>query len=174
MRPWIIWIVLGALSILFGVLSLGNAVAASIAVTVLTGALLLIAGVFQAVAGFYDPSGWNKVVSILIGIVLGILGLSFMITPTEGVLSLAMLVTLFIGTAGILRLFWAYRLRQTSFFWMMLLSGAMSILLAGYVFANFSSVSTELLGILLGIELLFNGTALLIFGFFLRRHLYDD
>ena len=50
----------------------------------------------------------------------------------------------------------------------MLLSGAVSVLLAGYIFANFAAMALSLLGILLGIELLINGTSLIALAFFLR------
>ena len=49
MSDWIKWFLLGLLSIAFGVFALGNAIAASVAVTVVTGVLLLIAGALQVV-----------------------------------------------------------------------------------------------------------------------------
>ena len=57
---------------------------------------------------------------------------------------------------------------ETPFFWLMLISGGISILLAGYMFANFSALALSLLGILLGIELLMNGASLIALAFFLR------
>ena len=56
----------------------------------------------------------------------------------------------------------------------MLISGALSILLAGYILANFARASVNLLGILLGIELLFNGAGLIVLAFFLRTHPEKD
>lgn len=43
------------------------------------------------------------------------------------------------------------------------------MLLAGYILANFAATSTALLGILLGIELLFSGAGMIAFALFLRR-----
>jgi len=53
-------------------------------------------------------------------------------------------------------------------FWPMLLSGALSVLLAGYILANFFDIAPQLLGILLGVELLFNGAGLVALALFLR------
>ena len=53
-------------------------------------------------------------------------------------------------------------------FWPMLISGAASVLLAGYILANFFEVAPQLLGILLGVELLFNGAGLIALAIFLR------
>jgi uncharacterized membrane protein HdeD (DUF308 family) len=62
----------------------------------------------------------------------------------------------------------AFKMKQTPLFWPMLLSGAVSVLLAGYIIAHFFEIAPALLGILLGIELLFNGTGLIAFALFLR------
>ena len=51
----------------------------------------------------------------------------------------------------------------------MLISGALSVLLAGYIWANFETASISILGIMLGIELLFNGWGLIVMGLFARR-----
>ncbi len=170
MQEWTKWLLAGVLSTLFGVLALANAVAVSIAIVWITGSLLLLAGVLQAVVGITDDGGWNRFLSVAIGLLMAILGLSFMKNPFAGTMSITAVIALFIGAAGALRLFWSFRMRQTGFFWMMLLSGALSILLAGFIFANFQQASERLLGMLLGIELLFNGAALAVLALFLRAH----
>lgn len=173
MNEWSRWLVLGLLSVLFGILALGHAVAVSVWIAVFTGSLLLLAGVIQAIVGISDTGGWNKFVSVMLGLLVAVLGLSFLRNPLEGVVSLTLLVTLGIAAAGVFRLIWAFRMRHTGYFWMMLLSGALSILLAGYIFANFEQASERLLGILLGVELLFNGLALSVLGLFLRAYSDD-
>ncbi|SNS17904.1 DUF308 domain-containing protein [Tropicimonas sediminicola] len=171
MSEWARWLLLGCLSILFGALALANAVAVSFGITIVTGSLLILAGLIQVGIGFKDDGGLNKAISIMLGLLVAVLGLSFVRNPFEGMMSLTLVITLFIGAAGVLRLFWAFQMRQTRFFWMMLLSGSLSILLAGFIFANFEQASARLLGILLGIELLFNGLALVVLALFLRTRL---
>lgn len=170
MSDWSKWLLLGLLSVLFGVLALGNAVAVSVAIAWVTGSMLLLAGTFQTIVGFMDDGPGNKFVSVVLGLLVAILGISFMRNPFEGVMSITLVVTLFIGGGGLLRLIWAFRMRETNYFWMMLVSGALSILLAAYIFANFEQASQKVLGILLGIELLFNGLALVVLGLFLRAY----
>jgi uncharacterized membrane protein HdeD (DUF308 family) len=83
-------------------------------------------------------------------------------------ISLALLVTILLAANGMVRLVLAFRMRATRFFWPMLISGALSVLLAMYILANFATASVTLLGILLGVELLFNGAGLIALAFFLR------
>ena len=83
-------------------------------------------------------------------------------------LSLTLLVTILFAASGIARLIMAFSMRNTQFFWPMLLSGVLTVLLAAYITANFFEVAPGLLGILLGIELLFNGIGLIVLAFFLK------
>lgn len=169
MNTWVKWLTLGLLTAVFGLLALGDAVAASVAVTLVTGILFVIAGAGQIIVGLGEPGGGHKIISVLLGIVMVLLGISFIKNPLEGTMSLALVVTILIAAGGIIRLFLAFAMRQTPYFWTGLLSGALSVLLAGYILANFAATSTSLLGILLGIELLFSGAGMIAFALFLRR-----
>jgi len=167
MALWTRWLLLGIASVVFGILALGNAVAASIAVTLVTGLLLAVAGGVQVWLAFGEDRG-RKLWSLILGAVTLLLGLSFMVNPLGGTVSLAILVTVLLAAGGIVRLALAWAMRATRFFWPMLLSGALTVLLAGYILANFAAVSLSLLGILLGVELLFNGAGLIVLALFVK------
>ena len=169
MQNWVKWLILGVLSAIFGLFALGNAVAASIAVTLLTGILFVIAGAGQVIVGLGEAGAGHKIFTILLGLLMLVLGISFISNPLEGTVSLALLVTILLAAGGLVRLTLAFAMRQTPFFWTMLFSGALTVLLAGYILANFAGVSVALLGILLGVELIFNGAGLIAFALFLRR-----
>lgn len=170
MSNWIKWLALGILSVVFGLFALGNAVAASLAVTVVTGLLFLAAGGIQVAVGLSEPGTGRKVFSVLMGVLMLLLGVSFVANPLEGVVSLALLVTIMLAASGVLRLVLAWGMQATQFFWPMLASGALSVLLAGYIVANFATASVSLLGILLGVELLFNGAGLIALAFFVKAY----
>lgn len=168
MKLWVKWLVLGILSLVFGVFVLNNPIAASITVTMLAGIMFAIAGGFQVAAGFGEQDTAPKMMGIALGVLMLLLGGSLMFNPLEGVISLTLLVTILFAANGVTRLISAYQMRDTRFFWPMMLSGALSVLLAGYIAANFAEIAPGLLGLLLGIELLFNGMGLLMLAFFLR------
>lgn len=170
MTNWMKWLLLGVLSAVLGLAVLGNTVIATMAVTTLTGAALLICGGFQIAGGFTSAaSAGSRIFGILLGVLLGVLGLNFLFDPLAGAVSLTMLVLLLLALSGILRIAFAWQMRAGALFWPMLLSGALSILLAAYVLANFAAASMTFLGIMLGIELLLNGVGLIIFALALRR-----
>jgi len=168
METWVKWLLLGLLSVGLGLLALGNMVAASVAVTTLTGLFFLVAGALQAAAGLSGVTFGSRPLSVVLGSLMAILGISFLANPLEGAVSLALLVLILLGLSGILRLSFAWWMRQTGFYWPMLATGALTILLAALIATNFAEMSTRLLGLLLGVELLFNGAGLVVIALFLR------
>ncbi|NRB36543.1 MAG: DUF308 domain-containing protein [Rhodobacteraceae bacterium] len=179
------WILgLGVLTIALGVFALGNAVAASIAVTVFTGICFLLGGGLQLVMGFSIESVGGKILSILLGLLMIALGWSFLAHPLQGVLSLTFLIVILLASGGVLRLIYAWRMRDSGFFWSMLISGAVSILLAMFILSTFNLSGVEagdegltaeafkpvlsVLGLILGIELIFNGIGMVVISLFLR------
>lgn len=170
MTNWKIWVGIGVLSFVFGLLALGNAVAASLAITIMLGTLFAIAGAAQLWAGFSGATHDNRGFSILWGLLSLMIGVSFIANPAEGTVSLTIIVTAFLFASGLIRLLMAWRMRESRLFWTLLLSGAVTVFLAVYIMAAFATISLSLLGILLGIELLVDGAGLIGFGLFLRAH----
>lgn len=168
MKLWVKWLILGGLSILFGLFVLANPVAASIAVTVMAGITFCLMGGVQIYAGVTTDEKLSKIMGIVLGALLILLGISLTFHPLSGLLSLTTVVTILIGANGIIRLITSFQMRDTPMFWPMLISGGLSVLLAAYVIANFADIAPQLLGILMGVELLFNGLGLVALGIFLR------
>lgn len=170
MGNWMKWLILGILSVLFGIFALGNAVAASVAVTLMTGILFLLTGGIQIAVGVAEPGAGRKIASVALGVLMVLLGVSLTANPLQGMISLALVVTILLATSGVVRLGVAWAMQATAAFWPMLISGALTVLLAGYILANFAEASPRLLGVLLGVELLFNGAGLIALSLFVRNH----
>jgi len=168
MKIWKKWLVLGVVSVLFGLFVLANPVAASVTVTIVAGITFGLIGVAQIYAGTVSEDRMSKIMGIGLGVLLVLMGLSLTVNPLQGLISLATIVTILIGANGVMRLMTSFQMRSTLMFWPMLFSGAFSVLLAGYILANFSEIAPQLLGILLGVELLFNGIGLIALAIFLR------
>lgn len=173
MSDWLKWFLLGLLSILFGVIVLGAPVVASVTVTLLTGILLLISGGLQLVGGFSVEGTGRKVLAIIMGAVMLFLGWSFLAHPLEGTLTLATVVLILFMAGGIARIILSFQMRGTGLFAPTLISGILSIILAAIIWMYASEDPTwllKLLGILLGIEMLFNGFGLIFMALFLRNN----
>ncbi len=166
------WSLLGLVSIIFGVLVLGNAVIASLAVATLTGALLLAGGVMQFIGGLSVQGMGHKVFAWITGAVMGFLGWSFLSNPLQGVISLSMLILVLLVVGGVMRILFSFRMSGTILFLPMIVSGVLSLVLAAIIWGNFKAEPASmlnLLGILLGVEMLFNGFGLIFVGMFAKK-----
>ncbi|WP_116085009.1 HdeD family acid-resistance protein [Tropicimonas sp. IMCC34011] len=166
MLSWKRWLFAGILSSAFGIVALANVMAAAIAAVTLTGVLLMLAGAAQIYAALAGND--NRAVSLILGSLTFCLGALLIADPFAGTFTLALLLTAILGVAGGVRLLLAWSMRRTRIFWIFLLTGAASVLIAGVILANFAEVSPILVGILFGVELLGNGIALIALSLFLR------
>ena len=169
MKLPIIFFVLGAMMIVGGILALANPFAASLAVTTLVGIFLLIGGAGQLWAAFSTPEDPHRLLHGFLGLMTLILGVMLTGNPLAGTLSLTLLVGLVFLLSGGARIGIALRIRHSRFFWLLLLSGGLTALIGFLVLGNIATAATSLLGILLGIQLLSEGAALIALGLIARQ-----
>ncbi|MCF3595213.1 DUF308 domain-containing protein [Rhodobacteraceae bacterium LMO-12] len=172
MKPSAILILVGVLLFIGGVFAFANPLAASMAVTTLVGIAFLLGGVLQAWAAFQSdaamlPGGriWNGLWAVM-GIVVGVWLLA---NPLEGVVSLTLLLGVVFLFTGIMRIMLGFGIAQAQTKWLLILSGVAGVVIGVLIFGNIAEAATTLLGLLLGIELLSQGVALLLLGFLGRK-----
>ena len=168
MRYSYLMIVLGVLVAIGGVLALANPFAASLTVTTLVGIIFLVGGAGQLWLAVTHPAMPERFWTGLIGLIALIAGVSLIADPLGGLVTLTVLLGILLIVGGIGRLLLAYALRETRFFWILLITGAAGILIGGLIFSNIAEAATSLLGLLLGIQLLVEGVALVILGIAVR------
>jgi uncharacterized membrane protein HdeD (DUF308 family) len=160
----IVLLVLGALAILVPWV-------ATITVTYLIGWLFLISGgvgLYTTLRMRHGPGYWWSLLSAFIGIVAGIL---LLIWPITGALSLTLLLTAFFIVEGIASIMYAIEHRnQLSGRWgWMLVSGIIDLIIAAIIVAGLPGTVAWAIGLLVGINLLFGGTALIAMALAARR-----
>jgi uncharacterized membrane protein HdeD (DUF308 family) len=151
------WIA-GLVLVIGGVLALLAPFAVSVAVTLIVGISFLLGGLLNLWAAIKSAEG--RVANVLFGLLGAALGISFLVDPLGGLISLTLVVGVLFFVSGAFRIWFAWQMRDHPAFWMLLLSGALSVLLGGMIMANLFG-ATAILGILIGIELLFAGVGLM-------------
>lgn len=102
-----------------------------------------------------------SILSLAVGAVL-------LVKPIQGVIALTTLMAIFFMLEGIVKFSWAFSF-ETSQKWWILFSGAISILLSCLIFAGLPFNAVWVLGLFLGIDLLFYSVILFTFYFFLKK-----
>jgi membrane protein HdeD len=159
---------LGVLTMALGAIVLLNAVIASLAVVIVTGVILLLGGASQIALGFWAEGLGTKVLTWGLGVLTTFLGWSFMANPLAGIVSLSTLVLIIMAASGIVQILFAFRVRGTRFFWLLLLTGSVSVVLAIIILSS-PGATLALLGTLLGVQMLSAGASLTTMGMFFKE-----
>jgi uncharacterized membrane protein HdeD (DUF308 family) len=160
---WGLFLFEGIMLVVLGGAAIVLPVVATIAFTLLIGWLFLISGGIGLVTTFWmrhAPGFWWALLSAIVGIAAGIV---LLVWPLSGTLSLTLVLIVFFVVEGIATLMYAFEHRsQLSGRWgWMLASGIVDLILAGIIFAGLPETATWALGLLVGINLLFGGTAMI-------------
>jgi len=164
----------GILLVVLGVAAVLIPVLATLAVTLVLGWILLISGVIGLITTFRavrTPGFTWSLISGILGIVVGFLLLRW---PFPGTLSLTAVLIAFLLIEGVATIFYALEHRRSLFgHWGWLLtSGVVDVILAVILFLSLPGAALWALGLLVGINLIFGGWALIVMALFARgaRH----
>lgn len=149
--------------VILGLLAVLAPVIAGVAATIFFGWILLISGVVGLVTTFrarQAPGFWWSLLSDLVAVVAGVV---LLVWPLQGTLSLSAVLIAFLFVEGVVTIMYALEHRSAlSGRWGWLLaSGIVDVLLGVLLFAGLPGTALWLLGIVVGVNLLFGGWALI-------------
>jgi uncharacterized membrane protein HdeD (DUF308 family) len=158
---WKMFLIQGILLAILGMLAIAVPVIASVAAAVFVGWLLFFAGSFRAISLVRAPHAPGYWSSLLLSALTAILGLIIALFPLQGAITLAMVLTAYFIVHGISSFALAFAIRGHTGRWVLLLvGGVIDLALAVLVIAGWPGTSVFILGIYVGINLLFTGFAL--------------
>ncbi|HEV2977564.1 MAG TPA: HdeD family acid-resistance protein [Casimicrobiaceae bacterium] len=168
---WRLFLAEGIILVVLGVLAIIVPPIATLAVTILIGWLFLISGIAGLVMTFWArhaPGFWWSLLSAVIALVAG--GL-LLWSPVLGVLSLTFVLIAFFLIDGVLSIILAieHRSQLVGRWGWILVSGIVDLVIAGIIWAGLPGTAAWALGLLVGIDLVFGGTALIMVALGARR-----
>jgi uncharacterized membrane protein HdeD (DUF308 family) len=160
---WVLFLVEGIILVILGLAAIILPPIATLAVEILFGWLFLISGIAGLIMTFMmrqAPGFWWSLVSAILGIAVGVVLLAW---PLSGVLSLTLVLIVFFTIEGIASIMFALEhKRELSGRWgWMLASGVIDLILAAIIIAGLPGTAAWALGLLVGINMVFGGTALI-------------
>lgn len=159
---WVFFLVEGVVLLVLGATAIVLAPLATVAVTILLGWLFLVSGVIGLFTTFWmrrAPGFWWSLISALLGIVVGVLLLA---SPITGAVSLTILLSAFFIIEGAVSIMFAldHRRELTGRWGWMMASGIIDLVLGAMIFAGLPSTAAWAIGLLVGINMVFGGSAL--------------
>ncbi|MGC1579315.1 MAG: HdeD family acid-resistance protein [Beijerinckiaceae bacterium] len=159
---WVLFLVEGIILVILGLAAIIVPPLATLAVAIFIGWLFLISGIVGLVTTFWmrhAPGFWWSLLSAVLGIVAGIVLIG---SPVSGAISLTLVLIIFFIIEGVASIMFAleHRAELSGRWGWMLASGIVDLVLAAIIFAGLPLSAAWALGLLVGINLVFGGSAL--------------
>jgi uncharacterized membrane protein HdeD (DUF308 family) len=161
---WVLFLVEGIVLVALGVLAVIIPRLATLAFTVFLGWLFVISGIAGLVTTFGARRAagfWWSLISAMLAIAVGVI---MVLWPVSGAISLTMVLTAFFIAEGIVSIMYALAHRQqlTGQWGWLLASGLIDLAIAVLIMAGFPGTAAWAIGLLVGINMIFGGTALIV------------
>jgi uncharacterized membrane protein HdeD (DUF308 family) len=153
---WAWFLALGIALIVLGTIAVGMSVLTTFVTVLAYGVLLIIAGIAQSIGAFWSREWSGFFLSLLSGILYLVVGVMFVLHPGAAALALTLLLAAFLLVSGVFRIVAAFSLRLPHWGWP-LVSGILNVLLGLLIWAQWPLSGLWVIGLFVGIELIFGG-----------------
>jgi uncharacterized membrane protein HdeD (DUF308 family) len=159
---WKLFLFQGIVLLVLGILAVAEPVLATVAVDIYIGWLFLISGIVGLVAMFSAPDFPAFLWTLITAALAMAVGVMLIWKPTEGTVSLTVVLTAFFIAEGIFQIIGSFTYRDVipnSWGWM-LASGIADLMLAGIIILNWPVSAAWTIGLIVGINLITSGAAI--------------
>jgi uncharacterized membrane protein HdeD (DUF308 family) len=160
-----LFILLGAVEILLGLIAIVWPAVAAVSIAILLGTLLLVQGGVALVSAF-AARGWRLFRRLLLSFVSGLAGVYLLAYPEEGVVGLTVVLVIVLFVAGALALAAGLIGERNG---VLIAGGLFDIVIGALIWAHLPSSASWAIGLLVGCFFFANGIETMSFGVDVRR-----
>ena len=160
---WWLFVVLGIFLIFVGLTALSSVIAASLATAIVIGLLLLLGGLAETFGAFW-ARGWSGfLLHLLSGVLSIVVGALFLRAPVGALLALTLLVACLLMVGGLFRISAALTYRFAAWGWALAI-GIVDLILGVMIWMQWPVSAMWVIGLFVGISLLFRGSSWIALG----------
>jgi uncharacterized membrane protein HdeD (DUF308 family) len=170
-KQWWWLLLLGILMFVLGVVSISSAVymlITGITMIILFGLMLLLAGIGELVASFWAGQWRGSLLHVLAGILYFVLGFVVLNHPDRALAVLTFILGVAFLIGGLFRIVASLQIKFHNWGWP-LLNGIVTLLLGILILKDWPSSSLWVIGLFVGIDLIFNGLSWAMLAFDVKR-----
>lgn len=153
---WWCFLAMGIALVVMGSLAITVPYIAGTAAVMVFGFLLLAGGVTQVVSSFWSGKWSGMLLHLLVGIMYLVVGLMIVEDPAQNMVLLTKLIAIFLIVTGIFEVVGALVHRFHGWGWV-LLNGCVTLLLGVLINKGWPANTQWVIGLFIGIEMIFNG-----------------
>ncbi|MFL5240871.1 MAG: HdeD family acid-resistance protein [Gemmataceae bacterium] len=157
-NQWWCFLLLGVALFILGTFCIVDPLVPALASVVLLGFLLMAAGITQIVSAFWAGKWSGMLIHILIGVLYLVVGYMIVDSPVINMVLITKFIAIFLIISGAFRIISALAVRFQDWGWA-LLNGGVTLLLGVIINRQLPEAALWVIGLFIGIEMIFNGWA---------------
>lgn len=155
-KHWWLFMVLGILLVLGGIVAVACPFVSSLAAVMVLGIILIVAGIFTIIGAFWAGKWSALLLQLLVGVLYVVAGMAIRDTPVESTALLTMFIAAFFIVVGIFRIVVSLVERFPQWGWA-LVNGVITLLAGLIIYDTYPFSALWVIGLLVGLELIFGG-----------------
>ncbi|MGI9116170.1 MAG: HdeD family acid-resistance protein [Gaiellales bacterium] len=164
-KSWKLLLTGGIISAVLGAIAIIVPPLASVTITLLVGILLLIGAVAYVAEAISRGTTGHRIWSAIVAVIYVVAGVWLIINPVSGTITLTWVLAIFFLVIGVFRILAGIQARgQVPNAGWTIVNGVLAVLIAVLVIANLPSSAAWAIGLLVGIQLLFDGIMMIVAG----------
>ena len=163
------WLVgLGVLLAVLGTIAIGASVVVTLATMVFVGFLMLVGGILQTVHAIAMRAWSGFFIDLLAGVLYTVVGYAIVFHPGATAVALTLMIAILLILGGIFRILTAISVPYHNRQWLFL-HGVVNLLLGFTIFHDWPLSGLWVIGLFIGIDMIFNGWTLIMLGLAAKR-----
>ncbi len=170
-KYWRWFMALGVAMVVLGLIAVSWSSVANVTVaaTWLFGFFLLASGLGEIINSFWVGRWSGMLLHLLVGVLYTLVGFVIIDHPADAAIELTLLIAIFLMVGGLFRVVFAVSERFSGSGWV-LLNGVVTFVLGMLIYKQWPASGLWVIGLFVGIELIFNGLSWVMLSLGLRRH----
>jgi len=157
-------IVSGVILLIAGMFAIASPLVAGLSITIMVGALLAVSGIGQCFLAFKTGAFGKGLLVLIVGVLMTITGFYLMQQPVAGLATLTIILMSYLLATGILETIVAFQLKPADGWGLLLFNGMVTLLLGIMLWRQFPLSGAWAIGVLFGIKMIFSGWAFIFIG----------
>ena len=155
-KQWWLFLLLGIALVIGGIVAIAYPCLMSVGAVMVLGIVLIVGGVFTIVGAFWAGKWSGLLLQLLVGILYVMAGMAIRDAPLESTALLTMFLAAFFIVMGAFRIVVSLVERFPQWGWS-LFNGLVTLLAGIIIYDHFPNSALWVIGLLVGLEMLFNG-----------------
>ncbi|MBN2296689.1 MAG: HdeD family acid-resistance protein [Pirellulales bacterium] len=161
-KSWGWLFALGVCMVGLGIAAIWLPIVATLTIEIIVGWLLIIGGIIHAINAFSAKQWGGSLMNVLAALLYGVVGVLMLGHPIAGELTLTLILAAFFLVEGVFKIIMSLQMRSSMPNWgWMLTSGLIALLLGAMIWVGWPATAAWVIGLLVGIDLIFGGWAML-------------